>query len=288
MSNLVSRKCVNFVKGFEGFSTTVYLDEVGVPTLGYGMTGKEIEGLDYVTEEQASNMLEDLMNNKYATPLKADLDSKGVVLTQNEFDALVSMAYNVGVGGVLGSTLYKNVCAGVRDRDKITSNFQMWCMGGGRRIEGLYRRRTEEANMFFGDSATSSSSQPQETYADSNVLAIQRILNRLRIANLDEDGIMGNQTRQAIKDFQYICGIDEDGIWGNQCQNCTNQIFNKPLCGIPYVQRVATRYIQWRLGIAIDGIFGNGTAAAVKEWQRANELEDDEIVGNMSWSELIG
>lgn len=148
-NTLVSDSCIEFIKSWEGFYSNSYYDEVGVLTLGYGMTGKEIEGLTSVTESQASQMLKDLVNNNYAKPIKQDLTAKGVTLNQNEFDALTSFAYNCGVGALLGSTLYKNVVAGVRNSDTITSNFQVWSNGGGRRIEGLYRRRTKEANLFL-------------------------------------------------------------------------------------------------------------------------------------------
>ena len=151
MTNLVSPQCVDFVKSFEGFSATSYRDCVGVKTIGYGMTGAEIAGLSSVTEKQASEMLKNLLNNNYAQPLKSILDSKGVRLSQNQFDALVSMAYNVGVGGLLGSTLYKNVCSGIRDVGIITGNFCAWSYAGGKVIAGLLRRRQEEAKMFFGN-----------------------------------------------------------------------------------------------------------------------------------------
>lgn len=147
--SLVSDQCIDFIKSWEGYFATPYIDCVGVKTLGYGMTGTEIEGLDSVTEEQATQMLKDWINNKYAPVIKSDLDFKDITLKQNEFDALVSMAYNIGTGGVLGSTLYKNVVAGIRDSSTITANFQAWSNGGGRRIEGLYRRRTKEAAMFL-------------------------------------------------------------------------------------------------------------------------------------------
>lgn len=148
--SLVSDTCIDFIKSWEGFSVTPYRDEVQVLTLGYGMTGEEIQGISEVTEEQATEMLKDWINNKYAPIIKADLDSKGIVLNQNEFDALVSFAYNCGTDGLINqSTLYKNVVAGVRDSTTITSNFQAWSNGGGMRIEGLYRRRTKEAAMFF-------------------------------------------------------------------------------------------------------------------------------------------
>lgn len=152
--SLVSSKCIDFIKSWEGYFAKPYYDCVGVKTLGYGMTGKEIEGLDYVTEEQATSMLKEWINNKYAPPIKKDLDSKGISLKQNEFDALVSFAYNCGTVGLLGSTLYRNVCSGIRDKDTITSNFQAWSNGGGKRIEGLYRRRTKEAAMFLNGDYT--------------------------------------------------------------------------------------------------------------------------------------
>ncbi len=147
--SLVSSKCIDFIKSWEGYYSKPYIDCVGVKTLGYGMTGKEIEGLDYVTEEQATSMLRNLIENKYAPPIKKDLDSKNITLKQNEFDALVSFAYNCGIAGLLGSTLYRNVCSGIRDKDTITADFIAWSNGGGKRIEGLYRRRTKEAAMFL-------------------------------------------------------------------------------------------------------------------------------------------
>jgi len=148
-NSLVSDAGIDFIKSWEGFYPEPYIDCVGVLTLGYGMTGDEINGLTSVTEAQASEMLKNLVNTKYADVIKSDLDDKGVTLLQNEFDALASFAYNCGTGALLGSTLYKNVVAGVRDASIITANFQAWSNGGGQRIEGLYRRRTKEAAMFL-------------------------------------------------------------------------------------------------------------------------------------------
>ncbi|WP_105176839.1 lysozyme [Clostridium cagae] len=153
--SLVSDKCINFIKSWEGFikEGKKYYDCVGVLTQGYGLTGDEIKNLpEQISEPEAAALLKKIVNNKYAKAIKEDLDSKSINLKQNEFDALVSFAYNCGTSGLLGSTLYKNVVAGIRDKDTITSNFQAWSNGGGKRIEGLYRRRTKEAAMFlYGD-----------------------------------------------------------------------------------------------------------------------------------------
>lgn len=148
-NSLVSDAGIDFIKSWEGFYPEPYTDCVGVLTLGYGMTGNEINGLTSVTESQASEMLKDLVNTKYANVIKDHLDSNNVTLSQNEFDALTSFSYNCGTGALLGSTLYKNVIAGIRNASTITANFQAWSNGGGHRIEGLYRRRTKEAAMFL-------------------------------------------------------------------------------------------------------------------------------------------
>jgi len=152
--SLVSDACIDFIKSWEGFYSEPYFDCVGVLTLGYGMTGDEIQGLTSVTEPEASEMLKNLINSQYANVVKADLADRGATLTQNEFDALISFAYNCGTGALMGSTLYKNVIDGIRDSSTITANFQAWSNGDGHRIEGLYRRRTKEAAMFLNSDYT--------------------------------------------------------------------------------------------------------------------------------------
>ncbi|MGN2339457.1 glycoside hydrolase family protein [Clostridium cagae] len=150
--SLVNSKCIDFIKSWEGFidEGKKYYDMVGVLTQGYGLTGDEIKNLpEQISEPEAAELLKKVVNNKYAQIIKKDLDHKGVCLKQHEFDALVSFSYNCGTTGLLGSTLYKNIVAGIRDKDTITSNFQAWSNGGGKRIEGLYRRRTKEADMFL-------------------------------------------------------------------------------------------------------------------------------------------
>ena len=198
---LISKDCLEFVKRFEGFYPYVYKDIVEVPTIGYGMTGKEIEGLTHITEPQASQMLEKLLNEKYATPIKNNLDFRRYKLNQNEFDALVSMAYNVGVNGVLGSTLYKNITQGIRDKKIITENFLAWNKAGGKEIPGLTRRRKEEAEMFFKPSNPSFKA-PKVNY----VLEYQKWYNRVTqtAKPIVEDGVYGPQTLQALNTMELL------------------------------------------------------------------------------------
>lgn len=146
---LISKNCIELVKKFEGFRPNVYKDLVGVPTLGYGMTGKAISGVLKITELQASEMLSKLIAINYAFPLSTDLDKHKIKLNQNQFDALVSMAYNIGIGGLLGSTLYRHVINGIRTASIITTDFLMWNKAGGKVIDGLINRRNEEAKLFL-------------------------------------------------------------------------------------------------------------------------------------------
>jgi hypothetical protein len=125
------------------------------------------------------------------------------------------------------------------------------------------------------------------TPVDSTVHTIQCYLNAMTKAGLAEDGIMGSATKAKIEQFERIVGISVDGIWGTQCQNATNQIYAKPLCGLAYTHPIPTRLIQFRIGISIDGIFGNNTANHVKSWQKANGLSADGIFGPLSWNKLL-
>jgi lysozyme len=145
-SSLVSDKLVDFVKKYEGFRAAAYNDAVGVKTIGYGTTNKVYVALGTITEAQATQFLKEEIN-AMAKQIKTSLDKKGVVLTQNQFDALCSFAYNCGVGGLLGSTLYTRILNGVRD-SSLKDNFTAWSKAGGKTLQGLLNRRIEEYEMF--------------------------------------------------------------------------------------------------------------------------------------------
>ena len=119
----ISQQGINFIKEFEGFRANVYLDMAGVRTIGYGSTGAFMRGLVNVTEAQATEMLKSAVDDVFGSKISNDLARLGVILNQNEFDAIVSMAYNVGVAGLLGSTLYKDIVNG--NRNKATAIFHI-------------------------------------------------------------------------------------------------------------------------------------------------------------------
>lgn len=268
---LVSKQCVDFVKSFEGFSAKPYYDEVGVLTLGYGMTGSEIQGLSYVTESQAASMLEDWLNSKYASVIRSDLDKRGITLNQNQFDALVSMAYNVGTGGVLGSTLYRNICNGIRDVGTITSNFLMWNKAGGQVLAGLTRRRQGEANMFFNtgntiqNSADILISETKNSTLKSQISSLQYYMNVDYNAQLKYTN--GNIYQETIDNLKSIGNIIKKGhksnvvLWLQQRLEIweylkkgsyTNMIYDEPT-----FQAITELQKNWKR--ATDGVLGIDT-----------------------------
>lgn len=129
---------------------------------------------------------------------------------------------------------------------------------------------------------------PKPTQSNNTIQQLQSNLNLLHIASLVTDGISGSNTENAVKKFQLIMGLVADGVAGSNTQGAISQILSRPLDGAsqPHYE-YATRYIQWRIGASIDGAFGNGTAYAVKAWQKNNGLGADGVVGNQSWSKLI-
>lgn len=149
-------------------------------------------------------------------------------------------------------------------------------------------------NMTGGNQEPEQPEQPTEPKPVHNTktLELQRVLNRLKIRDLNgnslvEDGIHGRRTKETVRRLQSISKISVDGIAGTNTWNTINTILDKPLLKVGS-KGTAVRYIQYRVGAAIDGIFGKGTKAAVKAFQRNNGLAADGIVGPNTWAKLIG
>ncbi len=137
-----SPSCVELVKRFEGFRAKPYLCPAGVPTIGYGHT----EGVSLadppITREAAAALLE-----KDLTVFAAGVARMlAVPVTQNQFDALVSFAYNVGLGNLQQSTLLRRVNAG--DHAGAAREFSKWTKAKGVELPGLVQRRAAERALF--------------------------------------------------------------------------------------------------------------------------------------------
>ena len=140
---------IDMIKSFEGFRGTPYKCPAGIPTIGYGATfypnGKKVTMTDAaITEEQATELLAHMLVSfeKYVDSYCVD------TITQNQFDALVSFAYNLGPANLKASTLLKKVNANPND-ESIKLEFMKWVKAGGKTLKGLVRRREAEAELYF-------------------------------------------------------------------------------------------------------------------------------------------
>jgi len=136
-----SQECIDMVKHFEGFEDTAYLCPANVWTIGYGRTKNVKEG-DRITEPQAERDLQEELQ-EFGAQVLGVVD---VSLLQNEFDALTSWTYNLGVGNLSSSTLLKKLNAG--DKDSVPSEMLRWNKAAGKVLAGLTARRQAEADLW--------------------------------------------------------------------------------------------------------------------------------------------
>lgn len=144
----ISPKGLELIKDFEGFSSTSYLCVAGIPTIGFGNTfyedGRKVKLGEQISKTDALKLLEVIANRDFADKI---FPSIKVPVTQSQFDAMVSLAYNIGVGAFLKSTLLKKVNAG--DFTGAGEEFLRWNKANGKEVLGLTRRREREKQLFL-------------------------------------------------------------------------------------------------------------------------------------------
>ncbi|ROI02951.1 lysozyme [Chryseobacterium sp. G0240] len=141
-----SQRGIDLILSFEGFSAKPYLDSAGIPTIGYGNTyypgGKKVTLKDpVITKEKGVELFSSVL------PIYEKIVSNKVkvALTQNQFDALVSHTYNTGGSDTLFSLVNKKV-----GEEAIRTWFTTkYITAGGKVLNGLIRRRKDEADLFF-------------------------------------------------------------------------------------------------------------------------------------------
>ncbi len=144
-----SDKGLQLIKQFEGFRARPYLCPAGVPTIGYGATyypdGKKVTMHDKpVSEADATAMLRSMLV-QYENGVERYVQ---VPITQGQFDALVSFAYNVGLAALKNSTLLRLL--NLRDYAGAAAQFARWNRANGKVLPGLTRRREAERKLFVG------------------------------------------------------------------------------------------------------------------------------------------
>lgn len=133
---------IDLIKEFEELRLEAYLCPAGIWTIGYGHTGADVhKGLKISQAEADKLLVRDLAVAELA------VDRLGATLRQNQFDALVSLAFNIGAHAFTNSTVARLVKQNP-DHDRIADVFKMWNKSKGRVLAGLVRRRQREAELY--------------------------------------------------------------------------------------------------------------------------------------------
>jgi lysozyme len=145
----IDKRGLDLIKEFEGLKLSPYLCSAKVPTIGYGNTfyenGTKVKMTDPPITRQRADALLILIADRFSTQVK-DLVKKPI--TQNQFNALVSFAFNVGVTALGRSTLLRLVNNNPNDGN-IAKEFLKWNRSGGRVVQGLTNRRIKESALYF-------------------------------------------------------------------------------------------------------------------------------------------
>lgn len=145
----ISNNGIELIKQFEGLSLKPYLDKVNIPTIGFGSTyyedGTKVKLKDKpITEERATQLLEFIANKTFSENINKVVK---VPLNQNQFDALVSFAYNIGNKNFNWSTLLKKL--NQSDYEGASLEFGRWNQASGKILSGLVLRRQKEKELFL-------------------------------------------------------------------------------------------------------------------------------------------
>ena len=131
------------IKHYEGLRLIAYADVVGVLTIGYGHTGADVTPGLVITQTQADQLLADDLAR-----FESGVSGLALVpLNANQFSALVSFSYNLGLGNLRQSTLLRELNGG--DYTAAANQFPRWDRAGGRELPGLLKRRQAEQALFL-------------------------------------------------------------------------------------------------------------------------------------------
>lgn len=149
---------INMLNAFEGFRSKPYRDSVGVATIGYGTTyypdRTSVRMSDKpITRMEAARIKKAIINQDFspAVNMMFSDEIENGKLTQNMFDALISLVYNIGIRGLKGSSVYRHIKAGRYQR--AADSFLLWNKGRINgdlvALNGLTKRRHKERELFL-------------------------------------------------------------------------------------------------------------------------------------------
>lgn len=195
-----SSKGIALIKSFEGCRLQAYRDSVGVLTIGYGHTGGvragQVISQGFAEELLKADLTKFERNVTRYTPFE---------MSQNQFDALVSFAFNCGVGNL------KKLVSG-RTPAQVAAKIPGYNKAGGRVLAGLTRRRQAERALFL----SGENRMLKNGSRGDDVKELQRLLTEAGFPCGAADGIFGAATRKAVIEYQNSKGLVADGIVGEK------------------------------------------------------------------------
>lgn len=291
-----SQNGINLIKKFEGCQLKAYKCAAGVWTIGYGHTAG-VKSTNVITETKAEEYLKKDLEKFEKNVEKYNAKYKW---NQNEFDALVSFAFNIG-------SIDKLTADGTRSREVIAEKILLYNKANGKVLAGLTKRRQAERELFL---------TPAQTYVSKNkttdgsgiIRAVQKWLNTTYgsyikaceacgNAQLETDGLYGAKTKAALTvalqvwfNAEFSCGIKITGKWNDETERACKKyvaIYQGDTSrGSQIVQAVL--YCNKYNPQLFAEEFNADCEAALKAYQREHNLKDDGIAGKLFFGTALG
>lgn len=145
----VSEGFIQLLESFEGFRSCPYKDQGGVPTIGIGTTIYPVGGIKVtMTDKCITHDTAVIYLKSFVAGIEAEVEELLPRLTQNQYDAIMSLIYNIGTGAFRNSTLLRKMKVDPSD-PSIREEFYRWCNVNKRPNQGLLERRHKEAQLYF-------------------------------------------------------------------------------------------------------------------------------------------
>lgn len=292
-----SENGIKLIKKFEGCRLKAYKCAAGVWTIGYGHTNG-VKSTDTITEAQAEAFLNADLPKFEA---KVDKYNSKYSWNQNEFDALVSFAFNIG-------SIDQLTADGTRSRATIAEKMLCYNKAGGKVVDGLITRRKAEQELFLTKVA------PVQQYVSKNkttdgtglILAVQQWLNKeyakhIKICDacgkelLKEDGVFGSKTKAALTialqvwlndfDGNYL---KVDGEFGDKTKAACKVVsttINAYTRGAQIVQAII--YCYKYNPQMFDEAFNKDCENALKAYQTDHGLKADGVAGKLFFESAL-
>ena len=292
-----SQNGINLIKKFEGCRLKAYKCAAGVWTIGYGHTAG-VKSTNVITQEQAEEYLREDLERFEKNVEKYNYRYNW---NQNEFDALVSFAFNIG-------NIDKLTADGTRTKKQIAEKIPLYNKAAGKVLSGLTKRRQAEKELFLTKVA------PVQQYVSKNkttdgtglIREVQQWLNKEygeRIKNcaacgkalLKEDGVNGEKTKAALtlalqmwlNGFEDVC-IKNDGVFGTKTKSACKIVsttVNAFSRGAQIVQAIL--YCYSYNPQLFDEAFNEDCERALKSYQKDHGLKPDGAAGKLFFENTL-